>query len=213
MYEEIHFRSVQQSLKPGDLTYDIGAYDGTTSVLIAEAVGHENVVIIEPAEVNWGNIKKNFGGIPAACFPGFLDSHDKEGSADHVVFNAFPPESSAPELAEDRLEFRWLHYRDVDPMVANLPALSLDNLAIMIATPVAGLTMDVEGAEFEVLRGAAGVLSHYHPLVWVSVHPEFMVERFATQPQQLFEFMRSLGYESELLTKDHEEHWKFSFQK
>jgi len=208
MYEEIHFRSVQQSLQPGALTYDIGAYDGTTSVLIAEAVGHENVVIIEPANVNWGNIKKNFQHSPHASFPGFLDSVDNPQSVGRIALGSFPPESSAPELDESKLEFRWLHYRDVDPSVDLIPALTVDTLASIVGAPK-GMTMDVEGAEFAVLQGAIETLKQHHPLVWVSVHPAFMVERFGIQPQELFEFMRQLGYAPELLTKDHEEHWKF----
>ena len=52
-YEPVNFGHVRRYLRPGMLVYDIGAYDGITSVIDAECVGGENVVIIEPGEKRW----------------------------------------------------------------------------------------------------------------------------------------------------------------
>jgi FkbM family methyltransferase len=214
MYEEVHFSSVQSLMKPGDLFFDIGACDGQTSVLIADKVGPSNVVIIEPAEKNWSYIKNfwygHFTEVPRATYAGFLEANDKPGQDCHsVVFQKnWPNEVAYPLVTEGELEFRWLHYRDVDPGVAARPAMKLDTLASIVGIP-AGFTLDVEGAEFLVLKGAEKTLKENHPLVWVSIHPAFMQERFQTNPSTLHNFMADLGYKGTLLTSDHEEHWLF----
>ena len=212
MYEEANFTSVQKHLKPGMLAYDIGAYNGETSVLIAQAVGAENVVIVEPSEVNWPNIEERWWaevkGLPCATFPGFIEAIDKRHSDCEVYRKQFPPAAKGSLLPEDKLEFRWLHYRDEDPNVEARPRLSIDTLAAIVGFPH-GIVMDVEGSELLALHGAVGVLEISHPHLWVSIHPEFMKERFNHTAGELHAFLVSLGYVGELLFDGHEQHFHF----
>jgi len=212
-YEPEHFNSMRAELQPGDLTFDIGSYDATTSVLIGSRVGANNVVIIEPSEVNWANIQMNWrdSGMPTnprACFTGFCDQEDKLGSREAVLVGKWPLECDHNPRPEQILEFRWLHYRNIDVNVEARPRLKIDTLAEIIGPPQ-GFTMDVEGAEFRALRGAEETLKIYRPLVWVSIHPQFMRERFNEDAQELHDFMARLLYAGKLLKADHEEHWFF----
>jgi FkbM family methyltransferase len=192
------------------LTYDIGAYEALTSTFVASAVGAENVVIIEPSEVNWPNIRANWNlPLPRATFPGFMDATNKPGSEKEVYLNSFPPEANGSIRKDENLEFRWLHYRDCCSIVASRPALTLDTLASIVGIPQ-GFTMDAEGAELLVLRGAINTLRNHHPLVWVSIHPKFMMDRFKNSAEELHELMKQLGYNETLLAADHEEHWFFN---
>ncbi len=43
------------------------------------------------------------------------------------------------------------------------------------------ITMDVEGAEFEVIKGAENVLREHKPIIFMSVHPEFMFESYRNE--------------------------------
>lgn len=209
-YEPEHFGSVRHMLRPGNLTFDIGAYDATTSILIADKVGPENVVLIEPAEANWANIKQNWEKEisirPRATFAGFVDAVDKPGSENLVFHRTFPPESKSKILDEKNLEFRWLHYIDVDKGVADRPRLTIDTLTRLIGPP-RGITMDIEGAELRALKGATVTLTSFQPYVWISVHPQFMKERFNDDAEDLHTFMAKLGYINKILKIDHEEHW------
>ena len=212
MYEEANFMSVQKHLKPGMLAYDIGAYNGETSVLIAQAVGPDNVVIIEPAEVNWPSIEdrwhREIGFRPRATFPGFIDSEDKLNSSTQIYRQSFPMEAWKGILPEEKLEFRWLHYRDEDPNVEARPRLSLDTMASIVGPP-AGIVMDIEGAELLALRGAACILAKARPHWWISIHSQFMEERFHYTAGELHGVMSNADYSGELLFDGHEQHWHF----
>lgn len=210
-YEPEHFGSMRDHLKTGDLTFDIGAYDATTSILIGDRVGSANVVIIEPAEANWPRIEQNWrdNGMPTpprATFAGFMDEKNQHNPI--VYMNKFPPESSGQMLSDDKLEFRWLHYRSVDTFVENLPKITIDSLSERIGSPAA-ITMDIEGAEYKALLGARKTLELVRPKVWVSTHPEFMKERFGDSEHELLQYMSWMGYAADLLKEDHENHWYF----
>lgn len=213
-YEPKNFQSFRETMKPGQLVYDIGAYDGITSVIAGQTVGASNVVIIEPAEMNWATIRAYWQAhdlsAPRATYAGFLSEADKSGldPKSVVVVGGFPVEAEKSSVAqyEEGLNFRLLNDRTFYPEVAARPNLTLDTVASIAGMP-AGITMDVEGAEFLVLQGAVEVLKAAHPRLWISVHPDFMRERFHHDPVALHIFLNRLGYKETLLAKDHEEHW------
>jgi FkbM family methyltransferase len=219
-YEPLVFQSVRETMKHGDLVYDIGAYDGITSAIIAEIVGPRNVVIIEPAEMNWATIKAyweahKFGAIPRATYSGFLSDSDKPGidPAVLVYTDRFPPEADTHAISqnEEGLNFRLLDDRSKYPVVAARPWLTLDHLARLAGRPT-GIVMDVEGAELVVLKGAKDTLRWSCPTLWIEVHTRFMKERFGHSPEELFKFLADLGYEKTFLGSPINEHWKFTYK-
>jgi len=54
------------------------------------------------------------------------------------------------------------------------------------------MKIDVEGAEFEVLQGAKGILTEHHPLLFIDTHAR-------TAHEKSIQFLLELGYELELL--------------
>ncbi len=72
------------------------------------------------------------------------------------------------------------------------------------------MTIDVEGSEFEVLKGAEQTIRKDRPLLYVSVHPEFMFRMFNQYTAELVKFVEDLGYKHEILAFDHEFHFLFS---
>ncbi len=212
-YDKATFDDVRATLSRGDLVYDVGAYDAITSVIVSEIVGPSNVVIIEPAEMNWGTIRsywmKNTSALPRATYAGFLSNvnYDIEN---RVWANAFPPESDwypASEF-EEHSNFRLLNDTWI-PEVVKLPKMKLDTLASIVGPPK-GVLIDVEGAELLVLSGAEKTIEEFHPTFWISIHPQFMLDRFGTRDSLLHSYMENWGYKSTLIADDHEQHWKFS---
>lgn len=84
----------------------------------------------------------------------------------------------------------------------NAPEIRIDDVPM---TPTA-LSIDVEGAEWQVLRGARKTLEKYHPKIWLSLHPEFMYEHFGEYAFDLRNWLKDLGYKETLLDYQHEVH-------
>jgi hypothetical protein len=72
------------------------------------------------------------------------------------------------------------------------------------------ITIDVEGAELTVLRGARAMLQKVRPVVFVSVHIDmpWIDEKYPGDTgDKVAEYMESFGYKGQHLITDHEEHW------
>lgn len=194
------------------VVYDIGTEEGDLSALYA-SWGCQ-VVLVEPNPKVWPNIRWCFshnGLNPLAWWNGFAG-----------------PETVLPEghigeayngPGEARLHHLWpaAAYGDLigDHGFLNLserpdvPVTTLDHLSDLVGVPPDAITMDVEGAELLVLRGAAGILDHHRPLVWVSVHPKFSWDMYQVTRDDLLTFMLDHDYRAEIVALDHEEHWLF----
>jgi hypothetical protein len=55
------------------------------------------------------------------------------------------------------------------------------------------IKIDVEGAEFQVVRGAERLLREARPKLVLALHPPWMPK--GTSPQQLWDFLSTAGYE------------------
>lgn len=202
--KECHL-SMAERLKPGMLLYDIGAFDGWQSAMFSQMVGGEkNMVLIEPVAEMWSNTKatweRNGLGPPRASFLGFAGWNETPNAK--VILDSWPEGPDYSQIIK-AIKFKLLHeHADCTE------CLRVDTIVKTAGIPDA-LHIDVEGAGLIVLRGAENLLREHGPIVWIAIHPEFMVERYGTEPMELHKFMWELGYQGTLLAKDHEEHHLF----
>lgn len=184
----------------GHVVYDIGAEEGDFPALWS--TWGNDVVLFEPNPLVWPNIQAiwqaNRLADPLGCFVGFAAGSQ---DPDPVVWTGrFPPCAGGP-LISDHGFLNLCERPDVQ-------RTTLDEIARIPHWPApTALTIDVEGAEFEVLAGAHELLMRHRPLVWVSVHPEFMDRMYKRTPDDLHRYMEDRGYERTFLCADHEEHW------
>jgi len=207
-WETARFDSMEKNLKKGMLFFDVGAFDGWQDVIISRFVGGgRNMVLIEPVEENWANIRAtwedNLVELPYATCYGFMAADsDQSMDATEIVRHGWPTKPDYSKVISVT-KFKLLNeHRDTTPWI------QFDNLATLIGLPNA-INVDVEGGELEVLRSAQWVLTQGRPLVWVAIHPEFMKDRYNQKPEDIHKFMHSLGYNAEFLGSDHEEHFLF----
>lgn len=203
-WERERLASMQAHLKPGMTLYDIGTEHGWLSAVYGSFTGHGNMVLVEPSPEMWINIRKtwhaNEFADPIASFQAFCGAKASSKAA------------PAADIWPDCLGM-WMEAEECPAMAykylghEGIPVLTIDQIAAATKRPPAAITIDVEGFELDVLRGAAKTLKAHHPLVWVSVHPDLMA-RDAGVPdvQELFDYMTSHGYGREYLGTDHEQH-------
>lgn len=196
-WEVARFISMEQQLNQGDTLFDVGVEQGWQSVIYAQFVGGENMVLFEPGKTFWPNIRQTWEAnhlpLPKAHFVGLVDS--KTSDDVEIELYGWTPHSEG-ELTTTQ-DYRYL--RD------DCQRITLDKFVDATECIPDAITIDVEGAELNVLKGAEEILSNYRPKVWVSIHPELMKDYKAT-PSELYRFMEALGYEMEYLGEDHEIH-------
>ena len=201
-WERERFHSMRENLDLGDVLFDVGTEQGWTNLIYAQFVGPANMVLIEPTQEFWPNIRntweRNYGLMtPLACYPGLLSDETTDRT---TTFGPWPAVADGPLI--DRNKYQYIHNHDVE-----VGQRTLDDLVQRSGIIPDAITMDVEGAELLVLHGATTTLVDHRPLVWVSVHPDLIERDYDTTADHVHRFMESLGYTAFFLARDHEEHW------
>jgi FkbM family methyltransferase len=201
-WEKERIHSMRDHLTTDDVLVDVGAEAGWMSLVFADMVGPHNMILVEPTAEYWPNIRqtweRRFDVPPLATYCGLLGSAPRERHHGHVYDQRWCPQSVGP-LSHARA-YEYLHN--------DKPDVAVQTLDYFGSIPTA-VTMDVEGAELEVLKGAVALLDEVHPKLWISVHPDLMARDYNSTPEQLTWFLRDLGYTGTHLATDHEEHWMF----
>lgn len=199
-WETERIGSMFDHIGTGDVVFDVGAEEGDMPGLWAQwgcLVG-----MFEPNARVWPNIRAIWDGNdfpkPLFAFPGFAADHDSP-EFDYGI-NGWPECAYGPVIGDHG--FCNLCERP------DIQRVKIDTFA-RIHRPPDAITIDVEGAELRVLKGARRTLRENRPHVWVSIHPQFMDDAHGDKPEELHAFMAELGYEGRHLATDHEEHWHF----
>jgi len=201
-WEEERLASMAEHLNEFDLIAYIGAEQGDMPALCAS--WGCATVLVEPVGKVWPGIRATFEAnglpLPWATFAGFAGATD-HFAHEHLVERWWPPEAEGP--VSDVEGFANLCERP------DLPVITLNTIRSVVG-PLSAISIDVEGSELEVLRGAAAaVLTKDRPKVWVSIHPDFMHDMYDQEPWEVHSLMESHGYVGTLLADVHEQHWYF----
>jgi FkbM family methyltransferase len=204
VWEKERFASMQQHLKKGDVLLDIGTEVGWCNIIYAQMVGPENMVLMEPTKVFWPNIKatweKNFPDIdPLACYNGLISNK----TTDKTVL----PKNTFPDIDGELIHS--MSYTYIHEHGQTNPQIALDDYVKATKIIPNAITIDTEGSCVLIIKGAMKTLAKYHPMIWISVHPDLMARDYNTSPEELHDLMDSLGYKREFLAEDHEQHFRY----
>lgn len=191
-----------------DVVWDVGTEEGDLTALFA--LWGAQVYLIEPNPRVWPNVRAiweaNFLPEPLGCWPGFVgelvgDPPDRALWEDDTVW---PRATTEHPLVRAH---GFSQYGE-DPG----PTTTVDALVADGVPAPSVITMDVEGAELHVLRGAAVTLDQHQPLVFASVHPGMMLDTYGIPDGAwaVRTFMAEHDYQAEHLATDHEEHFMFT---
>jgi len=212
--------SMNANIRRGDIVYDIGAEEGDISALIASWVWpNGGVCLFEPNPKVWPNIKAIWDANnlrhPLATWVGFASDATSDAALlddAGLLLLAHDPESGWPRCATELPVIGDHGFRHLAQETDVTPQITLTDFVRQTNIIPDVITMDVEGSELRVLRGARVLLHGMKPLVYLSMHPEFMDELYGDTPTDLLHFMADVGYVGMCLAVDHEEHWVFWHQ-
>lgn len=212
-WELARFDSMGARLRRGDILFDVGAEQGDQSAAYAQMVGPENMVLFEPCPAAWPNIRVTWEGNgyqaprgACAALVGAAPSAPPHPDFDPNARSGAWPACSVGEPIDFR-SYRYIHEHRVNTAVVTLDDWADENRVLPSA-----ITVDVEGAELEVMRGACRILgiAGEHLLVWISVHPDLMERDYGATPEMLHAYMADHGLRRQVhLATDHEQHWLY----
>lgn len=210
--ERINSMVEELQKKSNNIVYDIGTEEGDITAILAH---YSDIVMFEPNATVWPSIRAIWNAnnltFPLAFHTGFAGATtDPDWYAPRAGWPgyAFGETIGAHGFRQIDIE------QDAETCVDDSPRppmVRLDDFYHQHGHIPTLITMDVEGAELEVLEGAAWLLSTHKPLVYISVHPDFLSIYHAT-PKMVHDFMEGLGYNKTHLATDHEEHWFYKYK-
>lgn len=211
-YEPKRTAKMEERLKKGDILFDVGLAEGWLSAIYAQIVGPENLCMFEPSPEVWPNIKaiwdENGFKDPLSTFCGFASDKtvDAPPSPDHDYRwdGVWPmPAFSHTLLTENR--FRGIKERSNDTR-----QLKLDDFVRRTGIVPRAISIDVEGAETLVLKGAQEVLKAHHPLLFLSLHTinGAIFYDYNSSEDEIRHLLKDCGYaEMEYLESWGDAHW------
>jgi len=204
-WERKRLDSMSKNIGEGDIVLYIGAEEGEMCALCQ--MWGAKVVMVEPNDKVWPNIKAiwdaNKLDLPLEVYSGFCGAESSDNFVDgrYGMYNLKGeavgewPESAYGEVIHDH-GFKELHDPD------NIPIVKVDSIPVVPTV----ITMDVEGAEWEVLKGAEQTLKNYKPIIYLSLHPEFLFRIYEKYSYEVRQWIKELGYNEKLLEYEHEVH-------
>lgn len=187
-WEKARLDHMHSTTTPGDRVLYIGGEEGDMAALLAD--WGANVRIVEPNELVWPNIRAiweaNDLPNPWSMFVGFCGKTSSPNMMDGW-FDTWPPCAYGPVIGDHG--FKELR----DP--GDRPIAAIDDMAVKPDM----ISLDVEGAEWEVLQGAEWTIDHYHPRIYLSLHPEFLIDQYGKYGAEVRQWIVEKGYKETLL--------------
>ena len=188
-YEAHEIELVRRLLKPGDTAVDIGAHIGFFTMQMAAAVGTSGRVhAFEPFAPNAELLERSV-----------IENHFETrvafrraavGAASGSATLTFPVETlnsgGAYLLRDGTAPLRG-------NLTATVPLVALDDLDLR--RPVRFIKMDVEGAEPQVIRGAARLLHEDRPVILTELHPLQLERASGVTAGEFLALLRRAGYQ------------------
>jgi FkbM family methyltransferase len=189
--------------QPDPVVYYVGAEEGEMAALCQ--MWGAQMVLFEPNPRVWPNIRAIWEAnelTPPWCFVGFAsnatDLNPPNGEPRREGTGIWPDCACGPVIGDHG--FKEL-YQEADAF----PQIRIDDLPADVPPPTV-ITFDVEGSEWQVLRGAEQTIREHKPILVASIHPEFMFHQWGEYSRDFRNWIIDLGYDESFLDWQHELH-------
>lgn len=201
-WEKKRLDHMHEHIGKGDVVFYVGSEEGEFPAL-CQMWGAE-VVLFEPNPKVWGNTKAIWEANnlePPVTFQGFCSEVDRIVDIKGALQHGFPP------CADD--EIVAAHgFKELNKEADNYNQIRIDSINAHIPTVI---SLDVEGSEGHVLRGAEATLRKHKPKIYLSLHPEFLRAEFDEWGADIRHWLIDMGYKETLIDYPfHEVHLMYS---
>ncbi|MEP7236261.1 MAG: FkbM family methyltransferase [Ferruginibacter sp.] len=186
-YESDNFEFLAKSCKPGAVIIDIGAHIGVFSAIAAQVTGKTGKVYsFEPAPTTYALLQKT---MVINHEEQFVETFQKAVGKESGKITFFISDGQADNSNSlvNYKEDRAIHGIDVE-------VTSIDNfVSEKKITKLDFIKIDVEGAEYDTLRGAADTFKNLKPVCIVAIHPEPIAAK-GDKLEDIYDFIVGCNY-------------------
>lgn len=201
-WEKERMANMYAAIRPTDVILDIGTCNGDMSAVFAKWIPKGKIILVEPSPDFWSIIRATFEANDITNFECFevLVSNETLEIPPKIPVGTWTESSNNPI----KLETGFAHLNEKP----KIPVMKIDDMGL---EHVDIITIDIEGSEYEALQGAKELILRDKPILFVSVHPEFMWREHHHSPDDLHVMLSQWGYEGTYLAFDHEQHWMYKW--
>lgn len=216
-WEKKRLDTMYVEIKKDDVVYYVGAECGDIPALIQK--WGAKLYLFEPSHTSWPIIKKiweaNKLERPVGLYAMFASDKTelKPSKVDENIGEGWKfgednwPEFASKEVKED------INFAFLSQQADGIPQVKIDDV-VSLVDPTTGIgtmipdviSIDVEGAELQVLKGAELTIESFMPKIFVSVHPEILEREYNTNQREVRDWIIDKGYKEVFLDYQHEMH-------
>jgi FkbM family methyltransferase len=193
-YEKHTVDFINQNCKPGDTVFDLGAHLGLLSVAMARCVAPAGrVIAFEPSPFT-NKLLKKIVRINHLQKVVEVRAEAVSGSSGSATFHFTTDEASNANSL----------MTEAGPDEVRVKTIKLDDFAESRTLSPSVIKIDVEGAELQVLKGAARIIQQFRPALWLALHP-VALRTSGTSLQNIWELLNDFKMTAYASERDPEE--------
>ncbi len=186
-YEAENFEFLFAHSKNGDVLLDFGAHIGLFAVIASQATGAAGKVFaFEPSPTTNRLLRKTIAINKAE---NNITTYQKAvgGEVGKTVFFISDGQADNSNSLVNYKEDRPLHGIDID--VTTIDAFVIEQQLQQVNF----VKIDVEGAEFDAIKGAVNTFKKFKPFCILAIHPEPIIAK-GDKPEELYDFIIEMNY-------------------
>jgi FkbM family methyltransferase len=182
-YEPALFRFLKQNLKAGDTYWDCGAHFGLFSIVASRLVGPNGLVLAFEPTPSVREVLAKVVSMNEVCNVIVRPEALSDRTGETVFYVTGSETSNANSLIKQARHSRGI----------TIHTSTIDDIASKLSVRADLMKIDVEGAEFALLKGARGVIEAYKPILFLSLHPTAIADSGATLGE-VFDLLEEFRY-------------------
>jgi len=189
-------RALRDNLHEGDVFMDVGAHFGIWSVYAAQIVGNRGKIFAFEPSIAFDVLKEN-----ALLVHGVEVLRLGVGAQDRETTFFGQGNSSSGSFVEAVTNINQKCQPTVPVTDYKVKVRSLDSVVADLKVQPTLIKVDVEGFEFEVIRGAKNLIRDTHPSWLIEVHPP-QLQLSGSSDEILLTHLKNYGYSIEVIDRN-----------